>query len=41
MDRLHEKGYIYDPKSKNKSVGLPAEGLARSEALFVELFGKK
>jgi hypothetical protein len=40
MDRLFEKGFITDPKGKAKSVMLTNEGLARSEALFREMFGK-
>ena len=38
MDRLHEKGYIADPKNKAKSVVMTEEGCSRSEALFDELF---
>jgi len=41
MDRLFEKGYILDPRDKAKSVVLTEKGLARSEELFEELFGKK
>jgi hypothetical protein len=41
MDRLFEKGYIYDPRGKAKSVVLSPEGLERSKALFAKLFGKK
>jgi hypothetical protein len=41
MDRLFEKGYIYDPRGKAKSVVLSPEGLDRSKVLFAELFGKK
>jgi probable addiction module antidote protein len=41
MDRLFQKGYILDPRGKVKSVVLTEEGLARSEWLFVELFGKR
>lgn len=40
MDRLHAKGYILDPHTKNKSVVLTQEGLKRSENLFEKLFGK-
>ena len=40
LNRLHEKGYIEDPVSKNKSVGLTGAGRARSEELFYKLFGK-
>ena len=38
MDRLHEKGYISDPKSKARSVILSAEGKSQSEELFRRLF---
>lgn len=40
LDRLHDRGYIADPKSKAKSVVMTEEGLARSEELFWELFGR-
>ncbi|UCE18315.1 MAG: hypothetical protein JSV84_15900 [Gemmatimonadota bacterium] len=40
MDRLFEKGYIYDPKSKAKSVALTDEGAKRSEELFRKHFGE-
>ena len=40
MDRLFEKGYITDPKSKAKSVFLTPEGLKRSRELFTRMFGK-
>ncbi len=38
LNRLHEKGMISDPKNKNKSVGVTAEGRQRSEELFRRLF---
>lgn len=38
MNRLHEAGYILDPKNKNKSVEFTQEGLQRAEALFTKLF---
>ena len=41
MDRLHEKGFILDPRGKSKSVVLTEEGLARSKALFEARFGKR
>jgi len=41
MDRLHDKGFICDPKSKAKSVVLTDEGLARSAELFNRFFGKQ
>lgn len=40
MDRLHEKGYIADPKSKAKSVALTEKGAKRSEELFRQYFGR-
>jgi hypothetical protein len=40
MNRLHEKGFIFDPVGKAKSVALTEEGLAESKRLFHELFGK-
>ena len=40
LDRLYRKGMIYDPVGKAKSVVLTDEGLAASERLFRELFGK-
>ena len=39
LDRLHEKGFIRDPKSKARSVVLTEEGLAKSEILFEKHFG--
>jgi len=39
LDRLHEKGFIRDPKSKARSVVLTEEGLAKSESLFEKHFG--
>jgi len=39
MNRLHEKGFIADPKSKSKSVHVLPKGVAESERLFQELFG--
>ena len=41
MDRLFEKGYIFDPRGKAKSVVFTVEGLARAERLFGELFRKR
>lgn len=41
MDRLHEKGYISDPQGRAKSVMFTEEGLAQSERLLEEMFGKK
>jgi hypothetical protein len=39
MERLHEKGYISDPKSKAKSVVMSEEGERRSRELFSKHFG--
>ena len=39
MDRLHEKGYISDPKSKARSVVMTAEGAQLSKRLFQKHFG--
>jgi hypothetical protein len=41
MNRLHEKGFITDPRGKAMSVLFTAEGRARSEELLVKLFGKQ
>ena len=41
MNRLHEKGYISDPKTKAKSVVLSEEGVRLSKELFFKHFGKK
>lgn len=41
LNRLHEQGFIADPKNKTKSVVLTEEGLARSEELFEQLFSKR
>jgi hypothetical protein len=38
LGRLHEKGYISDPKSKAKSVLLSEEGERRSRELFERHF---
>ncbi|MFP4140299.1 MAG: DUF6429 family protein [Planctomycetota bacterium] len=38
MDHLHGKGYISNPRSKARSVGLTPEGLKRCEELFEEHF---
>jgi len=39
LDRLHQKGYIANPKSKAKSVALTEEGARRSAELFERFFG--
>ena len=41
LDRLHDKGYISDPKSKAKSVVLTEEGMARARESFERYFGGK
>ncbi len=41
MNRLHEKGYISDPATKNKSVWLSEEGARLSEELYEKLFAAK
>jgi len=40
LDRLYEKGYIYNPKGKAKSVVLTEEGLAKAREVFDGLFGE-
>ena len=41
MNRLHEKGFISDPRGKAKSVVLYEEGFQKAEALFRKFFEKK
>jgi hypothetical protein len=41
MDRLCEKGFISDPKSKAKSVTLTDEGYAKARQLFEAKYAKK
>lgn len=38
LNRLYDKGYIYDPKNKNKSVVFTDDGFAFSKQLFQEHF---
>jgi hypothetical protein len=38
MNRLHEKGYISNPKSQAKSVAVSEEGARLAEELFKKLF---
>jgi hypothetical protein len=40
MERLHECGYITQPRGKAKSVVFTEEGLERAERLLQVLFGK-
>ena len=37
-DRLYEKGLIYDPVGKTKSLVLTEDGLERAEAALAEMF---
>ena len=39
MNRLHEKGFISDPKSKAKSIVFTSEGAKASKELFQKYFG--
>jgi hypothetical protein len=38
MNRLHEKGFISDPRGKAKSVVFTEEGLMEARRLLAELF---
>lgn len=38
LDRLHEKGFIGDPKNKNKSIVFTEVGYKRASELFDKLF---
>jgi hypothetical protein len=40
MNRLHEKGYIFDPVNKAKSVVMTEEGEREAERLFRKLFAR-
>jgi hypothetical protein len=40
LDRLYEKGWIENPRSKAKSLVLTEEGLANSSRLFQLYFGR-
>jgi len=40
MSRLHEKGFISDPRGKAKSVVFTEEGLAQAKLLLEKLFSK-
>jgi hypothetical protein len=41
LDRLHERGYISDPKRKAKSVIVTEEAAKRSRKLFERYFGSE
>jgi hypothetical protein len=34
LDHLYDQGYITDPKTKSKSVGISEEGLEAAKAMF-------
>jgi hypothetical protein len=38
LDRLHQKGFIADPKNKNKSIVFTEEGNTRAAELFEKLY---
>ena len=40
MDRLHEQGFIHDPRSKARSVILTEEGDRAARELFARHFGR-
>lgn len=40
MDRLHQQGYIGNPKGKAKSVSVTDEGVKTAQGLFQHLFGR-
>jgi hypothetical protein len=40
MNRLHEKGFISDPRGKTKSIVFTEEGLEEAERLLEELFSE-
>ena len=40
MDRLYAKGFIGDPRNKNKSVVLSDAGALEAKKLFEKLFSK-
>ncbi|MDD4736748.1 MAG: DUF6429 family protein [Kiritimatiellae bacterium] len=41
MDRLHEKGFIADPKGKAKSVVMTEQGFQKAKELFELFFGEE
>jgi hypothetical protein len=41
LNRLHEKGYISNPKSKAKSVSISEEGIELARKLFEQNFQVK
>jgi Domain of unknown function (DUF6429) len=40
MNRLHQKGYIMDPRGKAKSIVFTQEGLRQAERLLEQLFSE-
>lgn len=40
MNRLHERGYITEPRGKAKSVEFTEDGLERARGLLEKLFGR-
>jgi hypothetical protein len=38
LDRLYEKGFIANPKSKSKSIAFSDDGFKKSESLFKKHF---
>lgn len=40
MNRLHDKGLIFEPVNAAKSVALTEDGLKEAQRLALELFGK-
>ncbi|MEJ2239015.1 MAG: DUF6429 family protein [Gemmatimonadales bacterium] len=41
LNRLHEKGFITDPKTKAKSVVFTEQGVEEAQRLFERLFGRR
>jgi len=41
MERLHEKGYISNPRGKAKSIVFTEEGQRRARELFEQHFGRR
>ena len=39
LDRLHEKGFVSDPKSKAKSIVFSEDGFKKAKDLFQNYFG--
>ena len=41
LNRLHDKGFIDDPRNKTKSVAFTEAGLQRSKRLFESMFTRE